>query len=146
LTARLKAQGGGAYVLAAFNPLPSRDELTGLTVAVVGELDRKAMPERVRGILGTASAPKLRRVTRPEDLLSSLQLGLAQALLVRAEDYPALKQRTRQTLNEQTFSSAEVGLVVAYVDGGRGETVASALRGMSAAGREELGVQSWVAR
>ncbi|MCB9650875.1 MAG: PEGA domain-containing protein [Deltaproteobacteria bacterium] len=148
LTTRLSAQGGGGrYVLASFNPIPSKDALPALTVAVVGELDRKAMPERVRSILGTANPPRLRRVTKPEDLLSSLQLGLAQAFLVRAEDFPALKQRTRQTLNEQTYSGGGgVGLVVAYVDGGRGETVGSALRSMTGQGASELGVQAWAAR
>ena len=39
-----------------------------------------------------------------------------------------------------------VGLVVAYVDGGRGETVGSALRSMTGQGASELGVQAWAAR
>lgn len=144
LSARLTAAGGndGTYVAASLTTGLTRSGLSALTVGVVDELGRKGMPTLVAKLIG-GTAPKLRRVTKVEDLLPLLQFDIAQAVIVRRRDFAALESRTQQKLHTITLVSHREPLAVGFVEGGRRSAVERAVRGLNANAKKSLGVDSW---
>ncbi len=136
--------GSARWVAVSLDATLTRDRLPGVTIGVVDELGRKGMAARVADILG-AAAPTLRRVTKLEDLVSTLQLDLAKAVIVRDGEVAALKARTQRPLNVIELRAAE-GMAVAFVDGGRRAPIERAILALDAGARAELGVERWASR
>lgn len=113
--------------------------LRSLNVGVVGILEREAMDRLVQGALG--SAPRLRIVTKLEDLLPLLTFGSADAILVGEGQVEDIKGRSRAELLT-TSGFGKVPLVVAASRGEPGRVEAS-LKGLGLAEKKMLGVDGW---
>ncbi|MBK6685584.1 MAG: hypothetical protein IPG45_14035 [Deltaproteobacteria bacterium] len=144
LQAALFGQGGvqSSYVAASLRADLSREQLATFTLGVVDELGKKEMPALVARIIGSAQPPKLRRVPKVEDLLPLLQFKMAEAIIVKSSDFPALKARTQQNLQVLELGGAGPALAVAFAPGARRSVVEQALRGDGP--RTELRVERWV--
>jgi hypothetical protein len=145
LSAAITGVSAGRWVAASLDPTLTRDRLASVTIGVVDELGKKGMTARVAEILGTATAPPLRRVAKLEDLLSTLQLELAQAVIVRDSELAALTARTQRKLSVIELRAAEA-MAVAFVEGGRRAAVERAILALDAGARAELGVERWAGR
>lgn len=143
LSPSLTARAGEDHVLVSFEPLPEPSGLGERTVAVLGEGARGELVEHVAGLLGAPKPPRLRRVPKTEDLLSSLQLDLADAALVRAGDLELLRRRTQRSLFERALSRPSITLAVAFVPGGRRAQVEPSIRGLGDEAKQALGVRGW---
>lgn len=146
LAPSLVAEGGGDYALASFTQGMTPGQAASGTVAVVDELGRKGTPPFVARILGVAEPPRVRRVTKVEDLLTLLQLGQADAIVVRPRHLTTLRARTRRTLHSIGLRAPAVALAVAFVDGGRRTTIEPRIRNLPGEARAELGITRWVSR
>lgn len=145
LSAAITGVSAGRWVAASLDPALTRDRLASVTIGVVDELGKKGMTARVAEILGTATAPPLRRVAKLEDLLSTLQLELAQAVIVRDSELATLTARTQRKLSVIELRAAEA-MAVAFVEGGRRAAVERAILALDAGARAELGVERWAGR
>ena len=144
LRPEMLAQGGSEYSLISFSPLPDAARMSAQTIAAVAEVDKKAMPKRVAEILQLRRTPRVRRVPKVEDLLSTLQLKLADAALVRTDDLAMLKRRTRRRLFTRSYQGvSSANLAVAFVPGGRRDQVEPSIRGLGTAAKKALGVAGW---
>ncbi|QQS07283.1 MAG: hypothetical protein IPK50_10380 [Fibrobacterota bacterium] len=134
-------RGGSALedaVLVSTKPLDA-GALATLNVGVVGVLDRGPMNGYVQAVLG--GLPKLKLVTKVEDLLPLLTFGSADAVVVGASQVEDLKGRSQANL-QTTPASGKIGLLVACAKGDASKTE-SALKGLGAAEKKMLGVDGW---
>lgn len=113
--------------------------LASLNVGVVGVLERAPMNGYVQGMLG--ALPKLKIVTKVEDLLPLLTFGSADAVVVGAGQVDDLKGRSQANL-QTTNAAGKIGLVVAAAKGDASKSE-SALKGLGAAEKKMLGVDGW---
>lgn len=111
----------------------------GLNVGVVGILERGAMNGLVQGALG--SVPKLKIVTKLEDLLPLLTFGSADAILVGESQVDDIKGRSQAAL-QTTGGSGKVPLVVAAAKGDASK-IEAFLKGLGSAEKKMLGVDGW---
>lgn len=115
--------------------------LASLNMGVVGVLERPAMNGYVQGVVG--SLPKLKIVTKVEDLLPLLTFGSADAIMVGAGQVDEIKGRSQASLQTTPVESGKIGLVVAASKGDASK-VESALKGLGAAEKKMLGVDTWI--
>lgn len=114
--------------------------MASLNVGVVGILDRAAMNGFVGGVVG--ATPKLKLVTKVEDLLPLLTFGSADAILVGEGQVDEIKGRSQASLLATNIDNGTIGLVVAAAKGDAAKTEAG-LRSLGAAEKKMLGVDSW---
>jgi hypothetical protein len=131
------------YVAASFKAGLTKEQLANLTIAAVDELGKKETAEMVARLLGTTKKVKLRRVTKLEDLVPSMQVKLADAILVRDSDLAEIKNKTQQQLHLVELSERVDPLAVGFVDGGRRSVVERAVLGLDEQMRADLGVARW---
>lgn len=134
-------RGGSALedaVLVSTKPVDA-GAIATLNVGVVGVLDRGPMNGYVQSVLG--GLPKLKLVTKVEDLLPLLTFGSADAVVVGASQVEDLKGRSQANL-QTTPASGKIGLLVACAKGDASKTE-SALKGLGAAEKKMLGVDGW---
>ena len=129
------------YRLVSFSPIdpgapPQR-------VAIFAEGQKRQTPAQVTTMLGLAQTPKLRWVRKVEDLLSSLQLSMADAALVNVQHLDTLERRTTRRLYKRAFSQSGQSLAVAFIPGGRRDQVEPPLRQLSPEAKDALGVFGW---
>ena len=117
------------------------DALATTNLGVVGVLDRPAMSGYVKDVLG--AQPKLKIVTKVEDLLPLLTFGSADAILVGQGQVEEIKGRSQAALQTSNASGGKIGLVVAAAKGDASK-VEAALKGLGAAEKKMLGVDSWI--
>lgn len=146
LAPSLVAEGGGDYALASFKAGITPSQAASGTVAVLDELGRKGTPPYLARILGVSTPPSLRRVTKVEDLLTLLQLGQADAIVVRPQHLKTLRGRTQRTLHSIRLRAPSVALAVAFVDGGRRTTIEPRIKNLPGEARAELGITRWATR
>jgi len=115
------------------------DAIAGLNVGVVGILERGAMNAYVHGALG--AVPKLKVVTKLEDLLALLTFGSADAILVGESQVDEIKGRSQAALRTTT-GSGKVPLVVAAAKG-NAVKIENTLKGLGASEKKMLGVDGW---
>lgn len=113
--------------------------LASLNVGVVGILERSALNGYVEGALG--SVPKLKVVTKLEDLLPLLTFGSADAILVGESQVDDIRVRSQAQLRT-TAGSGRIALVVAAARGDPGGIEAS-LKGLGSVEKKMLGVDGW---
>jgi hypothetical protein len=125
-------------VLISVNPVDVSGS-TELFLGVVGILDRRAMGGFVQGAVGFL--PKLKMVTKLEDLLPLLTFGSADAILVGESQVEDVKGRSQAALRVSA-GSGKMPMVVAAsrMDASGVET---SLRGLGAAEKKMLGVDGW---
>lgn len=126
-------------VLISTRPVPA-DALGTINLGVVGILDRAAMSGYVKGVVG--AAPKLKLVTKVEDLLPLLTFGSADAVLVGQGQVDEIKGRSQAALQATPLENGTIGLVVAAAKGPAAGTEAG-LKGLGTAEKKMLGVDSW---
>lgn len=110
-----------------------------LNVGVVGILDRAPMNGFVQGVVG--ALPKLKLVTKVEDLLPLLTFGSADAILVGEGQVDDIRGRSQANL-QTTPVSGKIGLIVAAAKADASKTE-SALKGLGASEKKMLGVDGW---
>jgi hypothetical protein len=125
-------------VLVSAKPVAEGD-LATLNVGVVGILERSAMNGFVQGVLG--SVPRLKIVTKVEDLLPLLTFGSADAILVGESQVDEIKGRSQAAL-QMTSGLGKVPLVVAAAKG-ESDKIESCLKGLGASEKKMLGVDGW---
>ncbi len=138
--------GAGAmvrYQAVALQPV-TREQLASATLGIVDDLGKKQITERANQLVG--GTPKLRRVTKVEDLLPMLQFKLAVAVLVREAELAELRRRTRQELYSLELQGSQTTIAVAWGSGGNRELAERAVRGMSLSAKGLLGVEKWVSQ
>ncbi|MEQ8273100.1 MAG: PEGA domain-containing protein [Deltaproteobacteria bacterium] len=138
-----KANGSGRYFAVSLEQTPVKAQIANQTIGVVDELGRNAMPAFVQKLLGSSRQPRLRRVTKVEDLLPLLQFSIAKTVLVKERDFSVLEKRTQRKLHTLPLSASATPLAVAFADGGRRAVVERAVRGMGNQSKQSLGVDSW---
>lgn len=113
-----------------------------MTLAVVDALGRRKQSAFVRELLGRS--PPLLRVTKTEDLLYSLNLGMARALLVPATHGDYLARVSNQELNTSPIPDSERPILRLMVR--EDEDTAALVRGlkqMSEDALRVLGLEGW---
>ncbi len=137
------ARNGGALepaVLISTKPVVA-DALATANVGVVGVLERPAMNGYVKSVVG--SQPKLKIVTKVEDLLPLLTFGSADAILVGEGQVDEIKGRSQAALQTTDVANGKIGLLVASAKGDASKLEA-ALKTLGTAEKKMLGVDSWI--
>lgn len=116
--------------------------LSEKTVGVVDILGRKRMGEYVSKIINTAKKPKLKLVTRNEDLLPLLQLNLADAILLPKHEGEKLRAKSNLNLN-MTVLRLKMGLPSVSCITGNGREICNRIEAMSRNLNKQMGVDQW---
>ena len=114
--------------------------MASVNLGVVGLLERSSMNSFVQGVVG--ALPKLKIVTKVEDLLPLLTFGSADAILVGEGQVEEIKGRSQASLQTTPLESGTIGLVVAAAKGDAAK-LESGLKGLGAAEKKMLGVDAW---
>lgn len=134
-----KAVNQEPAILVSMKPIDAA-ALSSISLGVVGILDRAAMNGFVQGVVG--ATPKLKLVTKVEDLLPLLTFGSADAILVGEGQVAEIKGRSQAALRTTPVENGNIGLVVAAAKG-EAERTEAGLKGFGAAELKMLGVDSW---
>lgn len=97
------------YVVITNGNMTTSSLENGNTIGVVDILGRKQMENYVSSVMNTAGKPKLKLVTKNEDLLPLLQLNLADAILLPKHEGKKLLEKSNLNLIT-TVLKAEMGL------------------------------------
>lgn len=136
-------QRGGDYVAVSLTGPVRASELPGRKIGMLDALGARGAPMLAARLLGVRRPPSVRRVRKVEDLMSSLQLGVVDAVIVERGSVPELKRRTERELYVLGLEPAQSALQVALVEESEGRAVESALRTLSDAAQQTLGVKNW---
>ncbi len=141
-------RGGAAtepYVLVSVGKPVDPAAMSDKVVGVVDLLGRKGTTAFVGGLFG-ASAPRIKRVVKPEDLLFLLQLKMADAIFASTSTFEQLKRGSELDLQATKIEGAELGLpAVAFLtEAGRSQAGLSIPK-MSSNLTQQIGVGSWKA-
>ena len=134
------------YVLVTLEkPLPL-ETLDGATIGVLDILGRKRMPSLVSGMVGAPGKPKLKRVKRPEDLLSLLLLGMADSILVPERMVAELEKSSGTTLIKTQLKGNGLTLpsLGMITSGSSSKVIAEALNELDSKTKMEMGVDKWL--
>lgn len=129
-----------AAILISTKPV-NTGAMATVNLGVVGVLERPAMAGFVQGVVG--AQPKLKIVTKVEDLLPLLTFGSADAVLVGEGQVDDIKSRSQAALQTTPVEGGKIGLVVAAAKSDAGKLEA-ALKGLGAAEKKMLGVDTWI--
>lgn len=137
-----KGQASEAYVLLSLDKAVDPSKLDGVSIGVVGLLERKPMADFVQELL--KGAPRLDRVTKVEDLLPLLTFRTVAAVLVSESMAEEFRKKSQANL-VVTRLEAKVGLLsLAMRKGGTTEEqLSGAVKGLQGAELELLGVDAW---
>lgn len=114
-----------------------------LNLGVVGILDRAAMNSFAAGYVG--GAPKLKLVTKVEDLLPLLQFKSADAVLVGEEQVDDIKSKSAAQLVATPIPGAKWNLIVAAsAQDEAARSVEPVLKALGAPEKKMLGVDGWI--
>lgn len=116
------------------------------TLGVVDLLGRTGTQQFVTNLL-KAPDIKLKRVTKQEDLLSLLQFGAADAVLLPASSVKTFTERSRLRLQSRELTDARVSLTgVAVVNANLRALIVKQLQSLDGDTNRAIGVEGWVAR
>jgi len=114
----------------------------GMNLGIVGILDRPAMSGYASGLVG--GAPKLKIVTKVEDLLPLLQFKSADAVLVGEDQVEDIKGKSAAQIVATTVPGAKWNFIVAAASGDDGaKAVEPVLKAFGSAEKKLLGVDGW---
>ena len=115
-----------------------------LTIGVVDLLGRKKMPKFVSKLIPAANSPKVKRVSKPEDLLSLLQFKVADAVLVPANDVNTFKSKSQLDLQVTPLSGAKVGLpALGFLSDTNKKMIQTAVKQLQGKVQDIMRVNSW---
>jgi len=134
------------YVLVTLEKPLVLETLDGATIGVLDLLGRKRMPSLVSGIVGAPGKPKLKRVKRPEDLLSLLLLDMADSILVPERLVAELKKSSGTNLvttqlRGKSLTLPSLGIITA---GSSSKLIAEALNELDSQTKMAMGVDTWL--
>ncbi|MEL7371357.1 MAG: PEGA domain-containing protein, partial [Myxococcota bacterium] len=145
-TAGAAESNSAVYLVSVGAPL-ERDKWSSATVGVVSVNSRTDAARYVQKSLQLPSAPKVRKVSKTDDLLPLLQFKMVDAVLVNAVRLPRLKNRTKLALStQQVASSEEEGLAAGFSDAASRADIEQQLLGLNRSARDEMGTGKWVIR
>ncbi len=130
------------YVLMSNGAPIDKNALAGKMFGVVDILGRKRMAKFVGGVLGLGSTPKIKSVTKTEDLLPLLQFKIADALLLPENDADSLKQKSQMSL-VITKTGASIGLPAVACNASQGAEICKLIGSLNAGVNRQMGVESW---
>jgi hypothetical protein len=131
----------GAVLLSSGKNVDPKNAGT-LNIGVASILDRAPMNGYVTGIVG--GAPKLKLVTKVEDLLPLLTFQSADAVLVGQDQAAEIKAKSQAPLVESPVPGGKIGLIVASAKSdGAAKNVEASLKSLGAAEKKMLGVDGW---
>lgn len=114
----------------------------GLNLGVVGILDRAAMGSFASGIVG--GSPKLKLVTKVEDLLPLIQFKSADAVLVSEDQVDDIKGKSAAQLVATPVPGAKWSFVVAAASkDDAGKAIEPVLKALGSPEKKLLGVDGW---
>ena len=132
------------YVLLSIGGEVDAKTVGGKVIGILDLLGRKRMGAFVAKILNSSKAPKLKRVTRIEDLLRVLQFKLAQAILVSERNAKALQKASKLDLQIKPVTGMKVGLpVIAFVKGKESKEIVKAAQKLKGDINVTMGVERW---
>ncbi|MEL6185829.1 MAG: PEGA domain-containing protein, partial [Myxococcota bacterium] len=144
-TMRAAAPPVRPYVAVRLDGQPVKSRLSSTPVGVLDEVGIRRTALHVGHLLGTETPPPTRRVGKLEDLLSLIQLGVVDTVIVERDSLPRLAERTQQELHTLDLEPVPRSLAVAFVDEGpTNGAIASALRSLSEETRRALGMRTWI--
>ena len=148
--AQLSTEGGGsatamAYLVSKSEPLV-RAKWAQSTVGIVSAKPRADAARSVQRQLGLPRPPKIRKVSKTDDLLPLLQFDMVDAVLVDAQRLPRLKNRTKLSLATQEVSGAKpIGrLAAGFSNAASRDEIEQKLLGLKESARAEMGTGKWV--
>lgn len=113
-----------------------------MNLGIVGVLERPAMAGYASGIVG--GAPKLKIVTKVEDLLPLLQFKSADAVLVGEDQVDDIKGKSAAQIVATVVPGAKWNFIVAAASNDdAGKAVEPVLKAFGAAEKKLLGVDGW---
>ena len=110
-------------------------------IGVVDILGRKKMPSFVSGIVNTKT--KVKRVAKPEDLLSLLQFKMVDAILLPKAGYDQLKSKTELKLVVSDAPGRVFLPAVGFLSTNHKDTLASAVKKLDGEVSKIIRVSSW---
>lgn len=135
------APTGDALLLSTGAPVDVSKAGT-LNLGVVGILDRKQMGGFVGGVVG--GAPKLKIVTKIEDLLPLLQFKSADAVLVGKDQVEDLKSKSAAQIIATPVPGGKWGYVVAAAaNDASAKAIEPVLKSLGGSEKKMLGVDGW---
>lgn len=140
-----KGQPSEPYVLLSLDKPADPAKMDGVTLGVVGLLERKPMADFVQELV--KGTPRLDRVTKVEDLLPLLTFRSASAVLVSEAVAAEFRKKSQANLMSAKLEGAKVGLAALAlkkgVPGAAEAEILKAIQGLQPAELELLGVDAW---
>ena len=115
-----------------------------VTYGIVDYGDRTQSEAFVAHVLQLRRKPKLRRVSKVDDLLPLLQFKMADAVLVRTPAWRRLQRRTRLNLRAVRIAEPPRRLAVTFPPGGRRRAIERRLLELNPRARAQIGIERWV--
>lgn len=112
------------------------------TVGSVDLLGRARMKRFVAETMNTGSPPKVKLVTKTEDLLPLLQFGVADAVLLPVRHVGAIVRRSELTLVSKVLPT-KVGVVAAAGLSAEGAAILDIVRSLDASTSKAMGAEQW---
>jgi len=142
----LKGQRGGSSsgdaVLLSTGAAVDPKAAGGMNIGVVGILDRGAMTTFAGGLVG--GAPKLKIVTKVEDLLPLLQFKSADAVLVGEDQVEDINGKSAAKIFSTAIPGVKWNYIVAAASGDdAAKAVEPILKALGSAEKKLLGVDGW---
>lgn len=140
-----KGQPSEPYVLLSLDKPADPAKMDGVTLGVVGLLERKPMADFVQQLV--KGAPRLDRVTKVEDLLPLLTFRSASAVLVSEAVAAEFRRKSQANLVSVKVDGAKLGLAALALKkglaGAAEAEVVKAIQGLQPEEMELLGVDAW---
>ncbi len=139
-----KAATSEHYLVLSIDTAVTAGEIKNKVVGAVDLLGRKKMPVFVKDVLKTGAAPKVKRVTKTEDLLPLLQFQAADVVLLPESAVGSVKKQSQLNLVVTKVDGAVVGrAAVAFTNEAKRATLEKAIAGLNAKVSNKLGVDGW---
>jgi hypothetical protein len=128
------------YVLLSVDHAVRPDDVQ--SVGSVDLLGRSRMKTFVADVLGRGTAPKVKLVTKTEDLLPLLQFGVTEAVLLPQRHTASVLSRSELNL-VSVLLPTKVGLVAASAVSTDGHTVMTIIKSLDMETSKALGAEAW---
>lgn len=122
-------------------PLPAASA-QDKTIGTVDLLGRTKMKDFIAKIMNLGAAPKVKLVTKTEDLLPLLQFQAADAVILPVRHISTLVGRSELPL-VHTILPHKVGLVAAAALSSRGQSVLATIKSLDAKTTSAMGAELW---
>ena len=139
-----KGSPNESYVLISVGKTVELKADTQLTVGIVDLLGRKKMASFVSKMIQTSKKPKIKRVSKPEDLLSLLQFKVADAVLIPEKDVKTFKSKSKLDLKVTPIGGAKVGLpALGFLSETNKNMIQTAVKKLQGKVQDIMRVSSW---